>query len=110
MRKHLCSTNSQGGIKLEVKVQFFSFTRKYGETEMIAKLPGDECKVADLISFLNAHLDKSFAEEIGNSIAENPRLQALIYVRNENILNLQGMDTVIRDGDTVKFLPVMWEG
>lgn len=95
---------------MEVKVQFFSFTRKYGATEMVAKLPGNECRVTDLIGVLTEHLNEEFEEEMGSKVAADPRLQALIYVRNENILNLQGMDTVIRDGDTVKFLPVMGDG
>lgn len=95
---------------MEVKVQFFSFTRKYGESEMIAKLPGNECRVSDLVEVLTSHLDDSFHQEIGSNVADDSRLQALIYVRNENILNLQGIDTVIRDGDTVKFLPVMGDG
>ncbi len=95
---------------MEVKVLFYSFTRKYGEKEMIATLPGNECRVSDLIVELTSHLDDSFDQEIGSKVAADSRLQALIYVRNENILNLHGMDTVIRDGDTVKFLPVMGDG
>lgn len=95
---------------MEVKVQFFSFMRKYGESELIAKLPGNECRVSDLVVVLTSHLDDEFDREIGSKVSADSRLQALIYVRNENILNLHGMDTVLRDGDTVKFLPVMGDG
>lgn len=97
-------------MALEVTVRFFALFRQYADPELVITLPSNKNTVADLIARLEEQLGDSFAREVGSEIAGNRQLQALVFVGNESIFNLQQLNTVLRDGDVVKFLPPMAGG
>lgn len=95
---------------MEVRVQFFAFFREYGASELVVKLSRHQCRITDLLAQLASHLGDKFAREVRDEAASNPDLLALIYVGNASILNLNQLNTALKDGDTVKFLPPMAGG
>lgn len=93
-----------------MKVRLFGALSMFSEEKDLHIHFDNEPTIEDVIRFLVTNLGPAFEKTFLDPIVRNPLPRALILVRGFEISVLQGMETLLKDGDDVVILPVSHGG
>ena len=97
-------------MQIKVNVKFFGVLRKSAgkeEVEVILKQPAN---IKNLIQELIEKFPKEFEENLIDAELKDPRPNALILINNREINVLNGLETSLKEGDEIIFIPVTHGG
>ena len=97
-------------MQIKVNVKFFGILRKSAgkeEVEVILKQPAN---IKNLIQELIEKFPKEFEENLIDAELKDPRPNALILINNREINVLNGLETSLKEGDEIIFIPVTHGG
>jgi len=97
-------------LQIKVNVKFFGILRKSAgkeEVEVILKQPAN---IKNLIQELIEKFPKEFEENLIDAELKDPRPNALILINNREINVLNGLETSLKEGDEIIFIPVTHGG
>jgi len=97
-------------LQIKVNVKFFGVLRKSAgkeEVEVILKQPAN---IKNLIQELIEKFPKEFEENLIDAELKDPRPNALILINNREINVLNGLETSLKEGDEIIFIPVTHGG
>jgi molybdopterin synthase sulfur carrier subunit len=102
-------SNQSGERKMEVTARFLGvFHSVYGKSEFTIKFK-DTVLLRDAVKRIVNELPE-LKEALIDRELEDPRPNTLILVNGREISVLNGLETVLKDGDEVVFLPVLHTG
>jgi len=95
---------------VEISVRLLGSLSEFSEGKDLHLRFDKEPTMEDIVRILVIDLGPAFERTLLDPIVHNPLPRALILVRGFEISVLQGMDTVLKDGDDVVILPVSHGG
>jgi len=91
-----------------VKVKFFTLLRlELGISEVVFELPKDRkgIKLVELLFSLEDKLQKKFLHKLLDEEHKSLKPGVIVLKNGKNVLQLQGLDTLIEDGDELALFP-----
>ena len=95
---------------VEVKVRLLGSLSEFSEGKTLHLRFDTEPRIEDVVRFLVTNLGPAFERTFLDPVVHNPLPRALILVRGFEISVLQGMETLLKDGDDIVILPVSHGG
>ena len=95
---------------VEVKVILLGSLKEFSESEVLHLRFDEEPRVEDVVQRLVTSLGPAFEKAFLDPVVHLPTPRALILVKGFEIGVLQGMGTLLKDGDEVVILPVSHGG
>jgi molybdopterin synthase sulfur carrier subunit len=93
-----------------VRVLFFgTFRQASGIGELELELP-KESNIGGVVEGLLSRVGERLRRELIDPLSGTPLPNALILLNGVEINNLDGLETEVRDGDTITLLPVVHGG
>ncbi|MFB0543724.1 MAG: MoaD/ThiS family protein [Candidatus Bathyarchaeia archaeon] len=94
---------------MEVWVRLLGTLGEFSEGALHLRLDG-EPRVGDVVQRLVSELGPVFKESFLDPVLNSPLPRALILINGLEVGVLQGMETLLRDGDEVVILPIAHGG
>jgi len=95
---------------VDVKVSLLGALSVFSEGKDLRLHFDKEPTIEDVVRFLVTNLGPAFEKTFLDPIVRNPLPRALILVKGSEISVLQGMETLLKEGDDVVILPVSHGG
>jgi len=95
---------------IEIKVRLLGSLSEFSEGKTLHLRFDTEPRMEDIVRFLVTNLGPAFERTFLDPVVRNPLPRALILVRGFEISVLQGMETLLKDGDDIVILPVSHGG
>lgn len=97
-------------MQIEVNVKFFGVLRKSAGKEKTKVVLEKPANIKNLIQKLIEKLPKEFEESLLDAELKDPRPNALILINGKEINILNGLETILKEGDEITFIPVTHGG
>ena len=86
-----------------IVIHFFAMLREFLKTKQI-RIPAEEKSVLELLQYCETKTSKSFLYKLVDQDGAI-RPDSMILVNGRNVLNLQGIQTIVKDGSNVAIFP-----
>ena len=93
-----------------VQVEMIGSFRKYINTKKLYLTLDEDSTFLDLMEELNKYCSDEFKAQVYDELLVSESLQKLIFVNNKNLFWDRGLNTVLKDGYKIMFLPPMSGG
>ena len=97
-------------MQIKVNVKFFGILRKSAGKEKVEVILKQPANIKNLIQELIEKFPKEFEENLIDAELKDPRPNALILINNREINVLNGLETSLKEGDEIIFIPVTHGG
>ena len=97
-------------MQIKVNVKFFGVLRKSAGKEKVEVILKQPANIKNLIQELIEKFPKEFGENLIDAELKDPRPNALILINNREINVLNGLETSLKEGDEIIFIPVTHGG
>lgn len=86
-----------------ININFFGTLRTFLKTKQV-RITADELRVIELLQQCEARVSKPFLEKL---VDENGNIRpgTMILVNGQNVLHLQGLHTIVRNGADIAIFP-----
>lgn len=86
-----------------ININFFGTLRTFLKTKQV-RITADELRVFELLQQCEARVSKPF---LGKLVDENGNIRpgTMILVNGQNVLHLQGLHTIVRNGADIAIFP-----
>jgi molybdopterin converting factor small subunit len=111
MRKnHSDRTKASEDTNEFVRIEFMGFLRSLAKVSKMRMKVQDGISLNDLCHILFKELGEEFQRALVGSELQDPRVNSLILVNGQEVSVLKGLETPIKAGDTITFIPVSHGG
>lgn len=110
LKNKLAHDNAYLGDLMSIVINFFGLLASKMATANDSVDLSDGARIRDLLSRLTEKYREAFETYIYNLEGEKISGDVMVNVNDVPILQMQGLDTILNDGDQVDFLPIFAGG
>ena len=90
---------------INIKVKFFTLFRlEYGLSEIELKINKDEITVKELLKLIDTYTGKNISKKLFVN-DKKVKTSSIILVNGRNIFHINGLESIVKDGDVVSLFP-----